>query len=82
MVGGMAARGLLTPTGVAAGYGIMLLSAVAHSITYFQIMGQAGAVTTGIMQAARAVGVFVFSALLFCAHTAVGGGGGGHPRGA
>jgi hypothetical protein len=68
--GDVAARvaevGILTPQQVALGYGVMLLSAVAHSITYFQLMGQAGAVTTSIMQAARAVGVFVVSALLLC----------------
>ena len=58
--------GILSPSQVALGYGLMLLSAVAHSITYFQLMGQAGAVTTSIMQAARAVGVFIVSALLLC----------------
>jgi hypothetical protein len=69
-MGEVAARvtevGILTPQQVALGYGVMLLSAVAHSITYFQLMGQAGAVTTSIMQAARAVGVFIVSALLLC----------------
>ena len=62
----VAGVGILTPTQVALGYATMLLSAVAHSITYFQLMGVAGAVTTSIMQAARAVGVFLVSALLLC----------------
>jgi hypothetical protein len=63
----VAAVGLLTPAQVAAGYAVMVASAVAHSITYFQLMGSAGAVTTSVMAAARAVGVFVVSAALFCA---------------
>jgi len=60
--------GLLSPIQVIMGYAVMLCSALAHSVTYFQLMGQAGAVTTSIMQAARAVGVFLFSAFLFCSH--------------
>ena len=63
----VAAVGLLSLPQVALGYGIMVASAVAHSITYFQLMGQAGAVSTSVMAAARAVGVFVVSAALFCA---------------
>ena len=58
--------GLLSLQGVAIGYSLMIFSAVAHSITYFQLLGSAGAVATGIMQAARAVGVFIVSAALFC----------------
>jgi hypothetical protein len=58
--------GLLSARGVALGYAVMVLSAVAHSITYFLLLGSAGAVATGIMQAARAVGVFFVSAVLFC----------------
>lgn len=62
----IADAGLLSGKGVLLGYGIMVLSAVAHSITYFQLLGAAGSVATGVMSAARAVGVFIFSALLFC----------------
>jgi len=61
--------GILSLGQVALGYFVMLLSAVAHSITYFQLMGHSGAVTTAIMQAARAVGVFVASALLLCSNS-------------
>jgi hypothetical protein len=71
----VASVGLLSPAQVLLGYGVMVASAVAHSITYFQLMGQAGAVTTSVMAAARAVGVFVVSAALFCAAA-------GRPRGA
>ena len=60
------AAGLLSWPQVGAGYAVMLLSAIAHSVTYFQLLGNSGAVATGIMQAARAVGVFAASALLFC----------------
>jgi hypothetical protein len=66
----VAAVGLLTPQQVALGYGVMVASAVAHSVTYFQLMGAAGAVSTSVMAAARAVGVFVVSAALFCADAA------------
>jgi hypothetical protein len=62
----IAEAGLLSARGVLVGYGVMVLSAVAHSITYFQLLGAAGSVATGVMSAARAVGVFIFSALLFC----------------
>jgi hypothetical protein len=62
----VAAAGLLSPAAVVGGYALMVLSAVAHSITYFQLLGSAGAVATGVMQAARAVGVFAVSAAAFC----------------
>jgi hypothetical protein len=62
----VSAVGLLSWGAIAACYATMVASAVAHSITYFQIMGRAGAVATGIMQAARAVGVFFVSAVFFC----------------
>jgi len=44
----------------------LLISIVAHNITYFFLVGQTGAVSTGIIQALRAVSVFAISSLLFC----------------
>jgi drug/metabolite transporter (DMT)-like permease len=42
------------------------LSQLAHGLTYFLLLGSSGAVTTGIMQSLRAVGVFVISSMLYC----------------
>eukprot|EP01114_Cavostelium_apophysatum_P020640 TRINITY_DN6975_c0_g1_i1.p1 TRINITY_DN6975_c0_g1~~TRINITY_DN6975_c0_g1_i1.p1 ORF type:complete len:343 (+),score=23.41 TRINITY_DN6975_c0_g1_i1:254-1282(+) len=47
-------------------YTILLLSAFGHAVTYFRLMGSVGAVSTGILQALRAVSVFFISAVLFC----------------
>lgn len=44
------------------------LSQLAHGLTYFQLLGSSGAVTTGIMQSLRAVCVFIISSLLYCSH--------------
>lgn len=48
-------------------FGIIALSQLLHAITYFHLLGSVGAVTTGILQAIRAVGVFGLSSLVFCA---------------
>lgn len=42
------------------------ISQLAHGLTYFMLLGESGAVTTGIMQSLRAVCVFVISSLLYC----------------
>ena len=58
----------------------LIASGLGHSITYFQLMGTVGAVSTGILQSLRsgnyfernhsifdrAVSVFVISSILFC----------------
>lgn len=51
---------------VAAGYVTMMVSAAAHAITYYRCMGSTGATAVGLMQAARAIGVFLISSMLFC----------------
>jgi hypothetical protein len=66
VVARVVSTGRLSWPAVTALYCLLLLSSAAHSITYYRIMGSTGAVAAGLMQAARAVGVFLASALLFC----------------
>lgn len=47
-------------------YAILVLSAFLHSVTFFQLLGSVGAVSTGILQSLRAISVFAISAILFC----------------
>jgi hypothetical protein len=47
-------------------YSLLLLASLAHSVTFFRLVGMVGAVSTGIIQALRAVSVFVLSAVLYC----------------
>jgi hypothetical protein len=47
-------------------YITMAGSAVLHSISYYELMGTLGGVGAGLLQAARAVGVFVVAGFLFC----------------
>lgn len=40
--------------------------ALAHNLAYFAIVGEVGSVTAGVLQALRAVVVFLVSAVLYC----------------
>eukprot|EP00753_Platysulcus_tardus_P016943 PLAT6141.1.p1 GENE.PLAT6141.1~~PLAT6141.1.p1 ORF type:complete len:450 (+),score=119.26 PLAT6141.1:26-1375(+) len=48
------------------GYAAVVLSQLAHNVTYYMLLGSVGAVATGLLQAARAIGVFALSSALFC----------------
>jgi drug/metabolite transporter (DMT)-like permease len=52
--------------GVMLMYIVLVISALAHAITFYQLVGAVGAVSTGILQSLRAVSVFVISAIIFC----------------
>jgi len=45
---------------------LMIVSNLAHAITYFQLLSSSGAVSTGLLQSIRAVAVFGISSLLYC----------------
>lgn len=47
-------------------YIMLALSSYAHTITFFNLMGSVGSISTGILQSLRAVSVFIISHLLFC----------------
>lgn len=49
-------------------YITMMLSAAVHSITYYQLMYSLGAIAAGIMQSARAIGVFIIAGIFFCSY--------------
>jgi len=63
----MAARGSSAVT-VLITFAILVGSGSLHSASYIALLNQTGAVATGLLQALRAVAVFIFSALLFCDH--------------
>lgn len=44
----------------------LVISQLAHALTYFMLLGSVGAISTGILQSLRAILVFAFSSLLFC----------------
>eukprot|EP00761_Pharyngomonas_kirbyi_P014960 gb/GECH01014991.1/.p1 GENE.gb/GECH01014991.1/~~gb/GECH01014991.1/.p1 ORF type:complete len:347 (+),score=22.07 gb/GECH01014991.1/:1-1041(+) len=44
----------------------LIVSALLHSASYYFLMKSLGAISIGVMQGIRAVGVFALSALLFC----------------
>ena len=70
-LGAVAARidsaGRLSLGAVAGWYCVVVASNAGHALAYYRIMGQTDSVTTGLMASLRAVGVFLVSALLFCA---------------
>jgi drug/metabolite transporter (DMT)-like permease len=45
---------------------MLCISIVGHNVTYFNLVGRTGAVSTGVIQALRAVFVFGLSSVLFC----------------
>jgi hypothetical protein len=45
---------------------IMMFSALCHAIVYYSLLPAVGAATVGLLNAGRAVGVFVFSGIVFC----------------
>mmetsp|Transcript_62490 Transcript_62490/g.129809 ORF Transcript_62490/g.129809 Transcript_62490/m.129809 type:complete len:404 (+) Transcript_62490:222-1433(+) len=47
-------------------YGILVLSAFIHNWNYFFLLRYSGAVTTGVISALRAIGVFIASGWMFC----------------
>ena len=47
-------------------YGAQVLSALIHNVAYFHLLCHTGAVSTGVLTALRAVGVFFASGFLFC----------------
>lgn len=47
-------------------YFILVLSALGHNGTYFELLERTGAVATGILQALRAVLVFALSHVFYC----------------
>lgn len=44
----------------------MMISALCHAIVYYSLLPAVGAATVGLLNAGRAVGVFVFSGIVFC----------------
>lgn len=70
-LGAVAARidsaGRLSLGAVAGWYCVVVASNAGHALAYYRLMGQTDSVTTGLMASLRAVGVFIVSALLFCA---------------
>ncbi|KAI9297555.1 hypothetical protein K502DRAFT_323246 [Neoconidiobolus thromboides FSU 785] len=50
------------------GFILLTLSALAHNSSYYILISSSGAVSTGIIQALRTVGVLVCSAFLYCGH--------------
>lgn len=44
----------------------LMFSGLLQNYAYFKIIGSSGAVTTGVLQALRAIAVFVLSSILFC----------------
>lgn len=52
---------------ILAGYVVITVSSLAHSVSYFGLLGRVGAVSVGVLQSLRAVAVFLLSAVLFCA---------------
>ncbi|KAJ3054286.1 hypothetical protein HK097_002168 [Rhizophlyctis rosea] len=56
----------LTDSSVIFGYVILILSALFHNLTYFELLEGTGAVATGVLQALRAVMVFGLSHVMFC----------------
>lgn len=59
--------GRLSLGAVVGWYCVVVASNAGHALAYYRLMGQTDSVTTGLMASLRAVGVFVVSALLFCA---------------
>lgn len=55
-----------SPTRVLVDYIIVALSGFFHSVSYYKLVGSVGAVSTGVLQALRAVSVFGLSSLAFC----------------
>lgn len=53
-------------TYVAVLYGAYTLCAWLHNITFFELLTTSGAVSTGILQALRAISVFLLSSALYC----------------
>ncbi|KAJ1538298.1 hypothetical protein HK405_013947 [Cladochytrium tenue] len=49
-----------------AAYALLVLSSLAHSLVYFELVERTGAVATGVLQALRAVAVFAASHAAFC----------------
>lgn len=47
-------------------YGTLALSCFLHSVSYYKLVRNVGAVSTGVLQALRAVSVFGISSLVFC----------------
>lgn len=47
-------------------YAALLISGFVHSFAYFKIICTLGTVTTGVLQAIRAISVFLLSSYLFC----------------
>ena len=47
-------------------YTFVTLNSFFHNYAFYAIIGEVGAVTFGLLQAVRAVGVFIGSAILFC----------------
>ena len=59
------AAGGNVPT-IAGAFLAMAASQLLHTVAYFKLLGSVGAVTTGILNALRAVCVFAVSAVLYC----------------
>ncbi|KAK9763599.1 hypothetical protein K7432_009573 [Basidiobolus ranarum] len=47
-------------------YGLLILASFGHSFTYYRLLGSVGAVSTGVLQALRAISVFIASSFAFC----------------
>jgi hypothetical protein len=60
------AAGLLSWPAIALCFAAMMASALLHSVTYYSLLPSIGAAAVGLLSAARAVGVFAFSGVLFC----------------
>jgi len=62
----VAAANLMSWAAIVFCFGILMLSALLHAIAYYSLLPTVGSAAVGLLNSARAVGVFVFSALLFC----------------
>ncbi|ORX97917.1 hypothetical protein K493DRAFT_406759 [Basidiobolus meristosporus CBS 931.73] len=54
------------PVHISICYGLLVLASFGHSFTYFRLLGSVGAVSTGVLQALRAISVFLASSFAFC----------------
>jgi hypothetical protein len=51
-------------------YALLVASAFLHSVSYYVLLGTVGAVATGLLNALRALGVFILSHYMYCEVTA------------
>lgn len=55
---------------VVVGYGLLVFINAMHALAFFAMLGQLGAVSTGVLKAVLAVLIFTFAAVFFCENQA------------